>query len=182
MGRIKDIFLGGAVDQIVTRVLKTFMSQGTGIMGEKIQSFIKHPPQASFMRAILMLEPEDAESFRYLLKKAKEEGRMKEMVMTISAALPLKDDGSLDTNEARVVMAQIAKANPEVLDQLFEALSHSSLTHQLEHELEHMGNALEKVALQIAYTVGATNKSLELYAEEHKEKHFVSRLADILFR
>jgi len=152
---------GLATDKVVPGFIRNFIHQGTTIVTGKVKSLIDNPPQADLMRAIMMLEPEDAEALRYHLKKAKEEGREKEMAMAISAALPRKEDGSLNTEEAKSAITQLARMNPDVLDQMFEALSHASLVQHLEHELKHLGEFIEEILIKVAFAGGVTVKSLE---------------------
>lgn len=189
--KIRDVvsFAAGlATDKVVPRAIRTFLSQGTEIVTGQVKRLIENPPQADLMRAIMMLEPDDAESLRYHLKKAKEEGREKEMAMAISAALPRKEDGSLNTEEAKNAITQLARMNPDVLDQMFEALSHASLVQHLEHELKHLGEFFEEILVKAAFAGGVAVRSIEAIdqvaeqkAEELNQTRF-GRLASRLFR
>lgn len=188
---IRDVvsFVSGlAADKVVPGFIRGFLRQGTEVVTGRVKSLINNPPQADLMRAIMMLEPDDAEALRYHLKKAKEEGREKEMAMAISAALPRKEDGTLNIEEAKNAITQLARMNPDVLDQMFEALSHASLVQHLEHELKHLGEFLEEILVKVAFaggvavrTVESINHAANQEANELNQTRF-GRLANRLFR
>jgi len=179
-----DFFLGGAADRVVPVIIRSFFKQGTDFVGGKVKDLVGRNPKLDFMQAFLLLEPEDKEALRYHLKKAIEEGRMKELALAFSLALQRKEDGTVDREATKSAVTQIAKTDPFVLEQVFEALGHSTISQYLEHELEHLGAILEKIMPEIGYGLELLDEfrqKIEQKTEERRKTIF-GGLAHFLFK
>jgi len=185
---IISFFLGGATQRILPDLIKNFVSKSATTFTDKIHKIIKKPPQADLLKTIMLLEPDDIKSLLRHLKRAQRENRERELVILLAAILPIKENGDLDQEEAKEILSDLAKTNPDATSEIFKALSETSFRHQITHELEGLFDILEEALVKAAFAAGVTAKAIKELdnlakqkAEELNQTRF-GRLANRLFR
>ncbi len=164
-----SFFLGGAADQLIPRVVRGATASGAEVVKDRVKKLLQHAPQGELTKVLVQLSQEELESLLFHFKKAKEDNREKEFSMTLAAALPRKEDGSVDTAEAKEILSQLSQTDPNVMDEIFESLAKNSLRHQIENELEALSEVLEKALLKVAFAAGAAAKTIKK-ADQFAEK------------
>lgn len=167
---IFSFFLGGATTEVIPRLLRGATSGGVDLLRAKFKKILQHSSQGELTKVLVQLQPEELEGLLFHFRKAKEDNREREFSMTLAAALPRKEDGSVELAEAKEILSQLSQADADVMDEIFESLAKNSLRHQIENELGMLSEVLEKALLQAAFAAGVTARAIKKVDEAAEKK------------
>jgi len=169
-----SLLMGGAADNAFMRLFKTLMASRGDVAKEHLKKAIRSTSKSDLLKVLAQLDAEDQEKIAFHMKVAKQDNREKEFSLMLAAALPRKEDGELIVNETKDTLERLAQADPNVMREILESLSHSSIWHQIGHELESIIQTFGKTLIEAMFLIGAANR----YAKEYGEK--ISRSVETL--
>jgi hypothetical protein len=181
-------FVGGAVQDIAQSILKMLTEQGGETIKKKIEKIQKQTSPADFIKTFASLNKESIDKLVFLFKEAREDHRESELALLLAATLPTKEDGTLDSAEAKKALYELTQTDAESLSLVIESMAKNNFRKQMKEVLSSFNKFLEKSLIEAATTAGylagaiiALDKKAEEKAKE-MDSHGFGWLAKKLFR